>query len=150
MPWLLVHLAIPLNLLAAQFVGWAADRLDWRRVFSAPYLVATMLSLLVLGMAIPLTTVTMSPMPPSGGGLPLQSGLLWRLALAVLLCAAILGLFELGRRQGWRFLPAPIGTACILGLLALTIHIGWQVTYKNGDIPNDPLVYVQSSPEAIR
>ncbi len=144
MPWLLVHLAIPLNLLAAQFLGWAADRLEWRRVCSAPYLLATLLSLLVLGMAIPLTTVTMTP---TAGPLLQQRGMLWRLALVVLLFAALLGLFELGRRQGRRFLLAPIGTACVLALVALTIHIGWQVTYKNGDIPNDMLVYVQSSPD---
>ena len=34
-----------------------------------------------------------------------------------------------------------------LHLFGLTIHIGWQVTYKNGDVPNDMLVYVQSSPD---
>src|SRR5579884_3762350 len=147
MPWLLVHLAIPLNLLAAQFVGWAADRLEWRRVFSGPYLLAALLTLLMLGMVIPLTTVMRSPVADP---LAQQRAQLWQMAVLVMLFAAAVGLWELGRRQGWRFLPAPMGTACVLGLVALTIHIGWQVTYKNGDTPNDMLVYVQSSPDIPR
>jgi sugar lactone lactonase YvrE len=73
--------------------------------------------------------------------------LLWRLALIMLLFASVLGLVEIGRRNGFGSLKAPVGTALVAALMALSIHIGWQVTYKHGDIPNDMLVYVQSSPD---
>jgi uncharacterized protein (TIGR03663 family) len=143
MPWLLVHIALPLNLLAAQFVGWALDRADWRRVWSVPFLLAGLLTLLAAALVIAATTATMAAATP----LAAQTGMLWRLALLLLLAAVATGLVEIGRRHGARFLGAPVGSALALGLFGLSIHTGWQVTYKHGDIPNDMLVYVQSSPD---
>jgi len=144
MPWLTVHMAIPLVLLAAQFLGWALERLTWERVRSAPFLLATLLTLLVAALALAVTTASMAA---AATPLQTQTGLLWRLALGLLLVAGVLGLIEIGRRYGARFLAAPVGTAAVIFLFGLTIHIGWQVTYKNGDVPNDMLVYVQSSPD---
>jgi len=144
MPWLTVHMAIPLVLLAAQFLGWGLDRLSWQRVRSAPFLLATVLTLLIVALGLAVTTASMA-----SAGTPLQSqtSLLWRLALGLLLVASVLGLIEIGRRQGARSLAAPVCSALVLVLFGLTIHIGWQVTYKNGDTPDDMLVYVQSSPD---
>ena len=143
MPWLLVHIALPLCLLGAQFIGWALQRADWRQVWSAPFLIATLLSGLVAALTIAAVTAASEPAAP----VQAQSTLLWRLALLLLLVAAVLGLIELGRRHGRAFLSGPIGTAAALALFALSIHIGWQWTYKHGDIPNDMGVYVQTSPD---
>src|SRR3954447_1283983 len=144
MPWLTVHMAIPLALLGAQFVGWALDRFEWPRVRSGAFLLAGALTLLVVALGIAATTSSMSA---AAAPLDTQTSLLWRLALGLLLVAAALGLFEIGRRRGGRFLFAPVGSALVLALFFLSIHIAWQVTYKNGDVPNDMLVYVQSSPD---
>ncbi|HLI25847.1 MAG TPA: flippase activity-associated protein Agl23 [Chloroflexota bacterium] len=143
MPWLLVHIALPLNLLGAQFVGWALARADWRRVWSAAFLLAVLLSGLAGALALAWVTAAGEASAP----VQVQSALLWRLALLLLLLAAVLGLVEIGRRCGRAFLAAPVGTAAVLGLFALSIHIGWQWTYKNGDTPNDMGVYVQTSPD---
>jgi uncharacterized protein (TIGR03663 family) len=143
MPWLLVHIALPLNLLAAQFLGWALERADWRQVWSGPFLLATLLSGLAAALAIAWVTAAGEASVP----VQAQSSLLWRLALVLLLVAALLGLVEIGRRHGRAFLAAPVGTAAVLALFALSVHIGWQWTYKHGDIPNDMGVYVQSSPD---
>lgn len=144
MPWITVHLVLPLTLVAAQFLGWGLPRLDWRRVTSAPFLLAGLLTLLAVALGLAVTTASMAA---SATPLQTQSGLLWRLALSLLLVAALLGIVEIGRRYGRASLAAPVGSALLLALAFLTVHIGWQVTYKNGDIPNDMLVYVQSSPD---
>lgn len=143
MPWLLVHIAIPLCLLAAQFVGWALDRANWREVWSGPFLVATALA----GLAIALAVASITAAGDGSTALMTQTSLLWRMALVLLLGAAILALVEIGRRYGWGTLRGPVGVAAVGALFALSIHIAWQATYKNGDIPNDMIVYVQSSPD---
>jgi uncharacterized protein (TIGR03663 family) len=147
MPWLLVHMAIPLNLLGAQFLGWALDRADWRRVLTPPFWLATLLGVLVAVLLLAVTTVSLTPATT-----PLQSttALQWRLALVLLLAGALFGLYEIGRRHGHGFLTAPVGTGLVLALFALSVHIGWQATYKHGDIPNDMIVYVQTSPDVPR
>ena len=59
-------------------------------------------------------------------------------ALGMVLVAALLWWLA-----AYIFVAVPL----LLALFFLSVHIGWQVTYKNGDVPNDMLVYVQSSPD---
>ena len=143
MPWLLPHIALPLVLLAARWLGdWVAS-LDPRTLLERPALAALGLGLLLpaafgaflaLGAFQALTQ------------LEAQSLALERLVLVLVIAAAVGGLVYLRvvRRVG---VARPLVAAALLVLGAFYIHTSWMVTYAHGDIPVEMLVYVQSSPD---
>ncbi|HEX5498850.1 MAG TPA: TIGR03663 family protein, partial [Thermomicrobiales bacterium] len=72
----------------------------------------------------------------------------WLLAVppAIALAALIVGLATRGTRRA--------GEAALVALVAalalLQIHTAWRLTYLEGDVPKDMLVYTQTSPDVTR
>lgn len=144
MPWLLVHTAQPLILLAALALGGLARRAGRAVLTGGTGLLALTLTGLL---AATVLGGLVAAEPPRGTELGMQSatlqkGLMW---LMVALFAG--GLIVLGVRRGSGAVLVPAAVAASLVLMALTIRTAWGVTYARGDIPQDMLVYVQSSPD---
>jgi predicted membrane-bound mannosyltransferase len=171
MPWLVVHIALPAVLLAAAFLGPAAeravamssaraadavrarwpamDRRDWA---------LTGLLLLAGGAWIWLAArLTYGQFVPESqgnrGGLrrvasDFGADHWWWLAIPWLAVIAAILVWMLLRGMQ-RTALATIG-AVLIGLSLLQIHAGWRLAYYDGDVPKDMLVYTQTSPDVQR
>jgi uncharacterized protein (TIGR03663 family) len=170
MPWLTVYVALPLLLLAASYLDVALSWLDrqrraWRRgttrdmaLFGAAIIGLCGVAFLVTAWAsdgpfvqrmlraAPNANPTQTWMHVMRSGLPggwwLMVGLPW-LALAVVLVAGVL-------RLGARRAVVALLLASTLGLSLLQVHTEWRLTYRQGDVAKDMLIYVQTTPDVPR
>jgi uncharacterized protein (TIGR03663 family) len=147
MPWLDLHMAQPLILLAAFAIAGLLKRASLEMFTGGVGWLA--LALIALLSSVVLGGLVAAP-PLSGTQLGMQTVQLQRLAMWLLALALLISLVTLGRRHGSRSVLVPSGIGVLIVLLALTIGTGWGVTYARGDIPRDMLVYVQSSPDVPR
>lgn len=154
MPWLTVHLALPLTLLAASLLGDAAEWLErrigrsratWRPTLALGGGIAGLIGAGFLVMA----WASAGPFVQVGGQLarsvrPWAADHWWVVYLPWLGLVALLayGVWRLGRTHT----AAVFGLVGALALVLGEIHTGWNVTYRSGDTPTDMLIYVQSSP----
>jgi predicted membrane-bound mannosyltransferase len=170
MPWLTVHVALPMLLLVASYLDAALAWLDRRRRAWRPGMTcdmalfgATLIGL--AGTAFLVTawasdgpfvqrmlratpnadpTLTWVHVMRSGlpGGWWLTVGLPW-LALAVVIIAGVV-------RLGVRRAAVALLLASTLGLSLLQVHTEWRLTYRQGDVAKDMLIYVQTTPDVPR
>ncbi|MDI3339877.1 MAG: TIGR03663 family protein [Sphaerobacter sp.] len=163
MPWLTVHIALPLTLLAAALLGEAAEGIEraWRAWSPARrravLAVAGGIGALAVAGFLIMAWASAGPyvQQATARGTQLQRTLRpwaaehwavvylpWLLLLVLLVAAAV----RLGTRQ-------MLATLALTGSLALAlaqVHVGWHMTYRSGDIPTDMLIYVQTSPYVPR
>jgi uncharacterized protein (TIGR03663 family) len=143
MPWLLPHVAMPLVLLAARWLGDWSERVRWSGLFSR-------LSLAAAGLAL-LSCLTLIAYLAVGAAQTLsqvqtQSLQLERYTLVGFALAGIAGVIYLATVKKIS-VGAPLTLVALVMLGAFYIRTSWMVTYKHGDIPVEMLVYVQSSPD---
>ncbi len=152
MPWLLVHISVPLVILAARSVNGVANAVDWRRVGLGRAALAvpgvTLLILFVYRLAV--TDDWRN-----------NVWLLWIILAGLGLLG--LALYELAKRSGGRPMPETgrtestsrsgwtsalgiVGLAFASLLLLLTVRASFVAAYKNGDVPREMLIYTQTSP----
>jgi len=141
MPWLTVHVVLPLILLAPVFGTRALGLEEGRRNASAPRRSGRWAFLGASAVVIEWTTYRMAgwslqavPQGPS----PLVLGLL---ALAAISAGAV---YWLGPRPAIRSLS-------LFGLGVLTLYTfqsAVRLSYQNGDVPVEQAVYVQTTPRA--
>jgi uncharacterized protein (TIGR03663 family) len=142
MPWLMLHLAVPLQI----FAGWALAEMltdDWGEIIRQKGL-----WLLALLPAFGLTLGRLATKPPTRGTSLVELGrsMAWFAALiAALLLAGLIRRVasRLSGKQVWRL----VGCAVVMVLLALTVRFAWMATFINGDMANEFLVYAQAAPD---
>jgi uncharacterized protein (TIGR03663 family) len=142
MPWLMMHLAIPLHLLA----GWTLGRLldaDWRGIRERGglwLLLLVPLFVYVLSRLIglrPSSDTTIDALNETMGWLTaLVVGLLVAVAVAAILR-------RLKRGDTWRM----VALGGLVVLLALTVRFAWMATFINPDLANEFIVYAQGTPD---
>ncbi len=152
MPWMDIHLVLPLLLFTAALLGTAIERLlaEVRRAHGdiavpsfvrSAWAVPGMMLALIIGWF--LGAARLSADGPGAG----ERG--WWLLLLPLVLLVALGVVY-GVRAGWR----RAGRVALLGLTAATllfhIHAGWALAFQTGDVPKDMLVYTQTSPDVTR
>ncbi len=168
MPWLVVHITLPAILLAAALLGELAER--WRPTardllergrdraggWGWPEWAVTLGLLLAGGcwilIAGRLTYGQFTPSTDPGGWTRTltsnETASWWLLAVppAIALAALVAGVATRGvRRTGEAAL-----TALVAGLAFLQVHTAWRLTYLEGDVPKDMLVYTQTAPDVTR
>lgn len=138
MPWLNTHLAIPAALLAAWTLqrAWNYWRLPRLR---PPHLLAIVFVMAAAALAFAALVFEW----PSGLALRLALGL-GGLLLAVAASIAV------GSRLGWRVLPLLASLAVVASLGYFSIQTMLAASFERGDVPDDLLIYTQSSPEITR
>ncbi len=157
MPWLTIHISLPIILLSAMFVGDGINWLErnahtWRRTITQDLALFSG-ALVTVGLFAFLLYGWMSDGPITGVQTamarqirPEAAGHWWLLLfLPVILAAALLGIGIL--RLGARGAFVGLLLASIVGLLLLQVHDEWRLTYREGDVPKDMLIYVQTSPD---
>ncbi|HEY1015126.1 MAG TPA: flippase activity-associated protein Agl23 [Herpetosiphonaceae bacterium] len=156
MPWITLHVAIPLTLIGAwgvsQALQWAfaqsrerlAGMRGWRfspaalRWFVGAMVMVAVFGVLRLAQLLNVTNAETagSPATPAlfGGMLALWLGLMVAYALVA------------GPRR--MLGGALVAWALICG--AYSLRSSWRLSYQNGDVPLEMMVYVQSSPDVVR
>ncbi len=161
MPWLIVHLTLPLLLLAASLVNELLAR--WRigrpKVGSSGSGWAVPLAtglLLTLGAAWLLiaSRLTRPVYAPDAAGRPqrtIDPAALddwWLLGVPPVLAVVVVGL------SLWRFGVRPaagsVALALVVGLLLLQVHAGFRLSYTDGDVARDSLIYNTTTPDVSR
>ncbi|MBI3915315.1 MAG: TIGR03663 family protein [Chloroflexi bacterium] len=143
MPWLTIHLTIPLAFTA----GWALEKLlnaDWRDLIrrGAPWLAALIPLALVLFVAI------LTANPFQGVALA-QLGATNAFVVAIVLLVAVVApaLYFIGKRfRAMEFLRISAVVAILL-LAALTIRAAWLAVFMQPDVAVETLIYAQGSPD---
>ena len=138
MPWLLVHITLPMIVLSGKLLG---DYLKNETILKWINLKNGLLVLLTLSFIFFLWRLAFF-------GLDGNPGDLWMLGL--LIFGAILVSFGFGylaRVNPYKHCLKIVSVTLILILFGLTIRSGFIATYKNGDTPIEMLVYTQTSPD---
>lgn len=159
MPWLVVHIALPMTLLAAALLGEAVEAIErawtgWnqRRRRECLAFGGLVIALLAIGFVL-LAWASAGPYVEQvvRGGTSLQRTLQpwaeshWYLIyLPGILLLVLMGVA--GVRLGARRMLATLALAVTVALALAQVHVEWRLTYREGDVPKDMLIYVQTSP----
>lgn len=146
MPWLAVHLVLPLILLGGWFLDRALSGADWPALLWRGALSLGLLLSLLAYIGLMLLSVR-----------PFQGWSAWDLADTGqwLLMAAVGALLlwplrRLVRRLGWRSARQVATVALFAGLALLTVRFAWLAGFINHDTPLEYLVYAHSSADVKR
>ncbi|MBI2953793.1 MAG: TIGR03663 family protein [Chloroflexi bacterium] len=148
MPWLVVHMALPMILLAAVGIGRLIDAPGLRRALRRDVAYLAILAIL----AVFVLYSVLSRLQGMAGLTPIlrQQQSLRSIVLALLLLALLGGAVYVGRRLGLRPSLQVVALAAFVVLTPFSMHAAWQVTYLNGDVPVEMMVYTQTSPDVGR
>jgi uncharacterized protein (TIGR03663 family) len=144
MPWMLPQITLPLVLLSGRLLGQWADA-GWGRAALSPRGLATA-GLILLVMFGLLAWVGLAA-APIASPLAVQSVTLQRLALAILIAAVVGAIVYLWPKWGRdKVLPGiALGVLAVFG--AGYLRTSLMVVYDHPDVPVEPLIYVQSTPD---
>ncbi len=142
MPWLVIHITVPLCVLAGWFVGKLLDGLEWDNIRqNGGFVLALLLPLAAL-----LLSAVLSRRPALGGApLAQQTQTMQWLALALCLVAVAGAIGWFWSRLASRATAQVVALVLLVGLSVFTIHAAWLANYVHNDIAKDMLIYVQSS-----
>lgn len=146
MPWLTVHLVLPMVLLG----GWFLDRTlvgaDWPGLVRRGALTLALLLALLAYVVIMLLSVR-----------PFQGWSIWDLAdtgrWLLMAVVGVLLLWPVGRLvggMGWRPARQVATVTLFVGLSLLTVRFAWLASFVNYDTPLEYLVYAHSSADVKR
>jgi len=142
MPWLTVNIALPLILLAGKALGDVFTSIEWRKALGNGGW------LLYGGVPIFLVVAWRAIFFETGGKGAIDLIELW--ALLAIIGFSLFGMWNLTKRIG----RAPAWTISLTVVVALmfglTVRAGWIATYVNSDVPNEMLIYTQTSPDVHR
>jgi len=147
MPWLLVHIALPMCVLGGWWLGYLLRRIEWRNAGRERTWLLTLVvpALLIIGLIIMTVLSGDAGVESSGAGRALQWLLIFG-ALGAVLFGGVYGVLRSGFQEGMRLLA--VGLAGML--LLLTIRTSFTLTYINYDMATEYLVYAHGSPDIKR
>jgi uncharacterized protein (TIGR03663 family) len=145
MPWLTVHLALPMIMLSGWLIGRLIEAIDWRQLarrrawllalVAPPFVVATVM-LLDAALAGPFGGVELNQLNVTGEFLGALLGVL----------AFGGGLAYLIWRTGWRRSVQVLLLVALLLPILLTIRTAWRFNYVLAEYPLEFLVYAHAGP----
>jgi uncharacterized protein (TIGR03663 family) len=163
MPWLVVHMALPGNLLAAWVIARlvatanpaaqpAAESPSQSPTPPIPHSPLPRLALVALltaltGVAV---AVAFSRLGIAGEGQEAQRNLLQGLVPLLIAGGLIYALLTLAGSLGGRAVLAVAGLTLAGVLGAYTVRAAWMAVYEHPDVPIELLVYTQSAPDVPR
>ncbi|MFQ5811810.1 MAG: flippase activity-associated protein Agl23 [Anaerolineae bacterium] len=143
MPWLILHVVLPMIVLAGHFVGEVFERIDWRAIWRGGGPILALLLILALFAASALVTAA----PFQGRSLAQLSRTLQWLAALVVGAILVVSLVRYWRGLGTeRSLQVVFVTAFVL-LSILTVRFSWMASYINYDTAKEFIVYAHGTPD---
>jgi uncharacterized protein (TIGR03663 family) len=147
MPWLIVHLVVPLAFLGGRLVGDAAEAIHWGVMRQRGWQLG---GLAVLAAAVGLALlVRVAGGPAAAAGQTAESlnrtaGLL--LGLAVLL-VVLWGMWQVARQMSRQQALLAVALALALVLFVLDVHYSLQANYVNDELATEYIVYAHGTPD---
>jgi predicted membrane-bound mannosyltransferase/DNA-binding beta-propeller fold protein YncE len=144
MPWLTVHMALPIALLAGRTVNELYSRVSLPREIRLPE---------ALRMAVPsLNSRLVLALGPVAAALAVVilivlSASTAAVVLAILLALVAAAAVVLAGQAGRRVLVQAATATVVAGLLVFSIRTAGVASFEHGDIPVELLVYTQTSPD---
>jgi uncharacterized protein (TIGR03663 family) len=146
MPWLAIHLTLPMILLTGWFFGRIFDRIDLRRFRDLGWVYLLLLPLLfVLSLSlvgpfifgnVPFTGLSRDALSSSG---------VW-IGRAAFTGLAALAVFRLAEHTGFKHMRHMAAVA-FFGLMSIfTLRAAWMASFINYDLANEYLVYAHAAP----
>jgi uncharacterized protein (TIGR03663 family) len=143
MPWLGVHIALPMCIFGGWLAGLVLERIDWRYLWErGAHWLALILPVLLVAVGTLLSTRPFRDRTISG----LSNTMQW---LAALLVGAALLYLAWGyvQRLGWRATGQLVFTEGMLILTLLTLRTTIMANYYNYDYATEYLVYAHGTPD---
>lgn len=144
MPWLSLHVALPIVLWGGHTLGVLIEETDWTSLREGRAWWPALLGL--IGTLVLIASFSVVPSLGSATVDGLNRSVRWLGYLAALALIAYLAWPTL-RRLGLR-LSARLALFLLLGLLALfTVRYAFIASYEHGDVAEDMLIYTQTTPD---
>ncbi len=140
MPWLLVHMALPGNLLAAWVIGQLIAIVSRSKAPAQIWLTPLVTVLLAVALGVTFWRL--------GGGGP--NVFLQAIVPLLIVFGLIYALLTLISQTGLRAVSAAIGLTAAALLGAYMVRATWLVVYDHPDVPVEPLIYTQTAPDVPR
>lgn len=152
MPWLVVHIALPGNLLAAWVLGRMLDFVSEKLGSNGPEELQAQRKQILWIPVVTIFTIVFLAVAlwrqlGASSNLAGQSAILQSLIPLLAAGGMIYTLLTLGNIARLRLTLVLSSLALVALLAAYEIRATWMVVYDHPDVPIDPLVYVQSSPD---
>ncbi|NLE45162.1 MAG: TIGR03663 family protein [Chloroflexi bacterium] len=149
MPWLIVHITLPMIVLSGWLVGRLVDAVDWGQIVrQRAWILALVFPPLL--MAIAALGRAVAARPFSGYELTQLNAtgkLLGAVAGIVLFGGTVMVLAE---RCSWRLALPVLGSVLLLIPVALTVRTAWRFCYVTYDYATEFLVYAHAAPAVNR
>ncbi len=149
MPWLSIHMTLPIVLLA----GYGFDRIwkatDWRRLArpQSGLMAAVMLAAVLVGLGALTAPSSVEGMIDIGSELEALRSRLQQLGFALLLVGLLILAFRVGVELGGRRV-LQVALYSLLGVASLfTVRYAVLASYIHGDVAREILIYTQTSPD---
>ncbi|MBN1814531.1 MAG: TIGR03663 family protein [Anaerolineae bacterium] len=145
MPWLTVHLALPMIVLSGWLVGRLIEGIDWQRVLqSKAWLLALLVPPFVIAFVVLIDALIDNPFQGHSLTQLQASGRFVNALIGVLACGA--GLGYVIWRSGWRVSTRILLLIALLVPVFITIRTAWRFNYITYDYPTEFLVYAHAAP----
>lgn len=142
MPWLEVQVVLPFIFLGGKALGDMISSLNWQPSLSGGG--AWIFAGVPVAVMVVWRLIFLKDNQSGLGGLDEASGAVVLFGILTLLGV---GLFWLIRHSGSKQTMSLVGVAVVALMAILTIRTAWVVTYQEPDVPNELLVYTQTSPD---
>jgi hypothetical protein len=149
MPWLTVHIALPLLLLAGWAAGWIIKRVDWARLLTLRSLFAVFAAIVFIVALVSALGSLLGTHPPFAGSTQLQLQDTYRFVFYALL--ALVSAYEMlaiPDQAQWK--PGQFSKVFVLlifgGLVFFGARTAFRANYINYDYATEYLVYAHMAP----
>lgn len=146
MPWLAIHLALPMILLTGWYFGRIFSRIEWDKFRNLGWLYLLLLPLAyILGARlvapfifgnVPFTDLSQAGLAQSGQ---------W-VAVAAIVGIIAVGITQLVERTGGKHLRHMVALSFFLLTSVFTFRAAWMASFVNYDLANEFLVYAHAAP----
>jgi uncharacterized protein (TIGR03663 family) len=143
MPWLIVHLVLPMMVMAGYFVGRVFERIDWQEFWRGGGPILALLLILTLFAASALVTAG----PFQGRSLAQLSRTLQWLSALVVGAILVFGVVRYWRGLGTRHSLQVVFVTVFVLLCLLTVRFSWMANYINYDTAKEFIVYAHGTPD---
>jgi len=147
MPWLTLHIALPMILLAGWWLGRLLESIDWRRWPAARLWIPALLPLILLRSLSRLLGT-----PPGHGrtidAIRDSSSLLFAL-VSTLATLTLLGVW-LRRRRADGDEGRVLALGFVFALAVFTVQASWRLSFRDDELATELMVYAHATPDIKR
>jgi predicted membrane-bound mannosyltransferase/sugar lactone lactonase YvrE len=147
MPWLTVHIALPLILYGGWGIGKFLEQVDWRLFTKQQgWLITGLLAATLIAALHALGSLLGASPPFQGSELDQLRATLGFLGALVFSFGSGYALWWLTRGSSWQLLMRGFGAIVLVGLLGLTVRTSLRASFPNADLATEYLVYAHGAP----